>query len=134
MMDVKQMNALALAYVGDAVLELYVRKHLISLGLTKPNDLHKRAVDYVSAEGQANVLHRLIEAGELDDEEAAVVRRGRNAKSGSVPKNVEVQTYRHGTAFEALIGYHHLNGNEKRIKEIAALMFRWIEEGETFGT
>lgn len=134
MMDVKQMNALALAYVGDAVLELYVRKHLVSLGITKPNDLHQRAVGYVSAEGQANVLHRLVEAEKLDEEEAAVVRRGRNAKSGSVPKNVEVQTYRYGTAFEALIGYHHLNGNEKRIEEIAALMFRWIEEGETFGT
>ncbi|HEX7065071.1 MAG TPA: ribonuclease III domain-containing protein [Bacillales bacterium] len=127
------MNALTLAYVGDAVLELYVRKHLIAQGIVKPNDLHQRAVYYVSAEGQANVLHRLVNAGELDEEETAVVRRGRNAKSASVPKNVEVQTYRYGTAFEALIGYHHLNGNEKRVREIVTLMFRWIEEGETFG-
>ncbi|HEU5140672.1 MAG TPA: ribonuclease III domain-containing protein [Bacillales bacterium] len=133
MRDVKQMNALTLAYVGDAVLELYVRKHLIDQGIAKPNDLHHRAVYYVSAEGQANVLHRLVDTGQLDEEEEAVARRGRNAKSASVPKNVEVQTYRYGTAFEALIGYHHLNGNEKRVREIVALMFGWIEEGETFG-
>lgn len=131
MMDVKQMNPLTLAYVGDAVLELHVRKHLVAQGLTKPNDLHQRAVQYVAAEGQAYVLHRLLDSGELSDEETGVVRRGRNAKSASIPKNTDVQTYRYGTAFEALIGYHHLNGNEERTESIITLMFRWIEEGET---
>ncbi|HET7657432.1 MAG TPA: ribonuclease III domain-containing protein [Bacillales bacterium] len=133
MMKTNLMNPLTLAYIGDAVLELYVRKHLVGQGITKPNDLHHMAIRYVSAEGQAHVLRRLLEENELDDDEESIVRRGRNAKSGSVPKNTDVQTYRYGTAFEALIGYHHLNGNEERTKKIAALMFRWIEEGEKDG-
>lgn len=133
MMDVKQMNPLTLAYIGDAVLELYVRKHLVTQGLVKPNDLHQRAVQYVSAEGQASVLRRLVDSESLDEEEAAVVRRGRNAKSGSVPKNTNIQTYRYGTAFEALIGYHYMHENEQRTEEIVAFMFRCIEEGETLG-
>ncbi|HET7521727.1 MAG TPA: ribonuclease III domain-containing protein, partial [Bacillales bacterium] len=95
MIDARQMNALALAYIGDAVLELYVRKHLVGLGYTRPNDLHQRAVQYVSATAQARVLRRLEENGKLDEEERTVVRRGRNAKSGSVPKHVSVRTYRH---------------------------------------
>lgn len=130
MMKAKQMNPLTLAYIGDAVLELYVRKHLVGKGITRPNDLHQKAIRYVSADGQAHVLHRLIESGWLTQEEEAVVRRGRNAKSGSVPKNTNVQTYRYGTAFETLVGYHHLSGNEERTKEIVMLMFRWIEEGD----
>jgi ribonuclease-3 family protein len=132
MMEVKQMNALTLAYIGDAVIELYVRKHLIQQGIAKPNDLHQKAVQYVAAPAQASVLHRLIASGKLDEEEAAIVRRGRNAKSASVPKNVDVGTYRYGTALEALIGYHHLNGNEERAVELISYMFRWIGEGETF--
>lgn len=132
MIDAKQMNALTLAYIGDAVIELYVRKHLIQQGITKPNDLHQRAVRYVSAPAQANILHRFIDTDELDEEEAAIVRRGRNAKSASIPKNVDIGTYRYGTALEALIGYHHLNGNEERTAELISHMFRWVEEGETF--
>ncbi|HET7616602.1 MAG TPA: ribonuclease III domain-containing protein, partial [Bacillales bacterium] len=121
MMDVKQMNALTLAYIGDAVLELYVRRHLLEEGLTKPNDLHHRAVKYVSAEAQASVLYRLLDSGTLNEAETAVVRRGRNAKPSTVPKNTEVQTYKYGTAFEALIGFHHLNGDEDRVFEIIKL-------------
>lgn len=130
MMKANQMNPLTLAYVGDAVLELYVRKHLIGLGLTRPNDLHQKAIRYVSADGQANALRNLVASGSLDQEEEGVVRRGRNAKSGSVPKNTDVQTYRYGTAFEALIGFHHLNKNEERTRQIIELMFNWIEEGD----
>ncbi|HET7628968.1 MAG TPA: ribonuclease III domain-containing protein [Bacillales bacterium] len=130
MIDVKQMNALTLAYIGDAVIELYVRRRLLEQGLTKPNDLHQSAVQYVSAEAQADVLHRLLASDLLDDEETAVVRRGRNAKSATIPKNTEVQTYRYGTAFEALIGYHHLNENEARVMEIVDRMFAWVEAGD----
>lgn len=127
---VKEMGPLTLAYVGDAVLELYVRKHLIAGGAVKPNDLHHMAVRYVSANAQAKVLYRLLDEKRLDQEETELVRRGRNAKSPSVPKNTAVKTYRYGTAFEALIGYHDLNGNKARVAEIIALMFRWIQEDE----
>jgi ribonuclease-3 family protein len=126
--DVKQTNALTLAYMGDAVLEVYVRDYLINKGAVKPNDLHNLAVDYVSAKAQARVLHSMITQRILTDEESAVVRRGRNAKSPSVPKNTDVQTYRYGTAFEALIGYHYLLGNKGRLHELISVMFRLFEE------
>ncbi len=77
------LHPLVLAYVGDAVYELYVRTHLLARGILKPGDLQRAAVAYVSARGQAQVVHRLLPL--LREEEAAVLRRGRNAKSG-VPK------------------------------------------------
>lgn len=131
MKNVEQMNALTLAYVGDAVLELYVRKHLLAQGMTKPNGLHQRAIGYVSAQAEAGMLARLLHTDRLDGSEMAIVRRGRNAKSLSVPKNTSVRTYRDGTAFEALLGYHHLHDEEERVAEIIQWMFRWVEEGET---
>ncbi|WP_079504306.1 Mini-ribonuclease 3 [Mesobacillus jeotgali] len=126
--DEKQLNSLALAYMGDAVYELYVRHHLLHSGKVRPNQLHKEATAYVSAKAQAKYLHKLMEMDELSEEEMAIVKRGRNAKSGSVPKNTDVQTYRYSTAFEALIGYLHLAGNEKRIEELITTVFSLAEE------
>lgn len=131
MKNVEQMNALTLAYVGDAVLELHVRKHLVAAGMTKPNALHQKAVHYVSAQAQARALKRLLNEEVLNADEAAIVRRGRNAKSLSVPRNTPVRIYRDGTAFETLIGYHHLRDDEGRVRQIIQWMFQWIEEGET---
>ncbi|PKM41700.1 MAG: ribonuclease III [Firmicutes bacterium HGW-Firmicutes-8] len=108
--------ALVLAYLGDAVYELYVRKFLIAQGYTRVNELHKQAVKFVNAETQANVLHAISDA--LSEEESAVVRRGRNAKSGSAPKNISMTHYRHGTGFETLIGYLYLSDREDRIDDI----------------
>jgi ribonuclease III family protein len=128
--DVKQLNGLALAYIGDAVYELYVRHHLLSNGNVKPHQLHKQAIQYVSAKAQAKVLLTLLENELLTEEEKSVVRRGRNAKSGTIPKNTDVQTYRYSTAFEALIGYHFLGNNEKRVEEIIHCSFAIIEGEE----
>ncbi|HZG73254.1 MAG TPA: Mini-ribonuclease 3 [Chondromyces sp.] len=116
--DAKQLNSLALAYMGDAVYETYVRHHLLLRGQVKPHQLHKEATYYVSAKAQAQILHKMKEEGLLTEEELAVVRRGRNAKSGTVPKNTDVQTYRHSTAFEALIGYLFLIQETKRMEEL----------------
>ncbi|WP_414558229.1 Mini-ribonuclease 3 [Bacillus swezeyi] len=116
--DAKQLNGLALAYMGDAVLEIYVRHHLLKKGMTKPNDLHKQSSRYVSAKSQANMLFDLEEQGFFTEEEKAVLRRGRNAKSGTVPKNTDVQTYRYSTAFEAVIGYLFLENKEARLDEL----------------
>lgn len=99
--DAKQLNSLALAYIGDAVYELYVRNYLIQTGQVKPNELHKHAIMYVSASAQADIIHDWLARKQLTKEEEAVVRRGRNAKSGSTPKNMSVQSYRYATAFEA---------------------------------
>lgn len=107
------MNALALAYLGDAVYELWVRSHLLDLGYTKVRELHKVAISYVRATTQASLLHRILP--ELDQVEQQVVLRGRNTKGGH-PKNVDVITYRHATAFEALVGYWHLEGKVERME------------------
>ncbi|BBW98141.1 Mini-ribonuclease 3 [Geobacillus sp. FSL W8-0032] len=125
-----QLNGLALAYIGDAVYEVYVRRHLLAAGNVRPHELHRRAVRYVSARAQAKVIFALLDEGVLTDEEKEIVRRGRNAKSGTIPKNTDVQTYRHSTAFEALIGYHFLVNNEARIMELISRSFAIIEREE----
>ncbi|WP_210367517.1 Mini-ribonuclease 3 [Bacillus sp. REN3] len=132
--DEKQLNSLALAYMGDAVYEQYVRHHLLQSGKVRPNQLHKEATKYVSAKSQARFLHQLLEMDRLTEEEIAVVKRGRNAKSGTVPKNTDVQTYRYSTAFEALIGYLYLAGNVERVEELIVMVFAIAEEkmGGTF--
>ncbi|MBU0905522.1 MAG: Mini-ribonuclease 3 [Firmicutes bacterium] len=116
--DVKQLNSLALAYMGDAVLEQYVREHLLRSGRVKPNTLHKEATKYVSAKAQAKVVHNMLEAKFLSEEEEAILRRGRNAKSGTVPKNTDLQTYKYSTGFEAVIGSLYLQGQAERVREI----------------
>lgn len=108
----QEMNALSLAYLGDAVFELWVRQHLLEQGLDKVRELHRKAVNYVRASTQAQILHRIMP--ELDETEQQVVHRGRNTKGG-YPKNVDVVTYRHATAFEALIGYWYLEGKSERM-------------------
>ncbi|WP_400164685.1 Mini-ribonuclease 3 [Brevibacillus sp. TJ4] len=120
-------NPLVLAFLGDATYAHCVRYHLIAQGLVKPNQLHKTANRYVSAKAQANILLTLLP--ELAEDEIAVVKRGRNAKSGSSAKNANIIDYRHATAFEALIGYLYLHGREDRIAEIVQRAFT-IVEGE----
>ncbi|MFS0865309.1 Mini-ribonuclease 3 [Fredinandcohnia sp. 179-A 10B2 NHS] len=125
--DSYQLNSLALAYMGDAVYEMYVRHYLLTKGNVRPNQLHNRAKQYVSAKAQSAVIHQMLDNDFFTEEEQGVVRRGRNAKSGTVPKNTDVQTYRYSTAFEALIGYHHLQSNAERIEAIVLEAFRIIE-------
>jgi ribonuclease III family protein len=128
-LDEKQLNSLALAYMGDAVFEIYVRHHLLQAGQVKPNQLHREATKFVSAKAQASILFYLMDQDLLTEYEMAVVKRGRNAKSGSVPKNTDVQTYRYGTGFEALIGYLYLSKNEARLEEIIGVSLVFIEGG-----
>lgn len=127
-LDVKQMKSLALAYMGDAVYELHIRTHLLQSGHVKPDNLHRQAVTFVSAKSQATVIMYWLEESYLTDEEVGVVRRGRNAKSGSVPKNTSIQIYRHSTGFEALIGYHYLLDNQERLTELLVSAVRFVEE------
>jgi ribonuclease III family protein len=123
--DPNLMNPLVLAFLGDATYAHCVRYHLIAKGLVKPHQLHKAANRYVSARAQAGILHALLPS--LSEEEQAVVRRGRNAKSGSSAKNADIIDYRHATAFEALIGYLYLSGKEERVAEIVQQAFAIVE-------
>lgn len=126
--DAKQLNSLALAYMGDAIFEVYVRRHLLQSGRIRPNQLHREGTRYVSAKAQCQILFQMRDDNLLSEEEMAVVMRGRNAKSGTVPKNTDVQTYGYSTAFEALMGYLYLIGNEKRLEELIQRSFSYVEE------
>ena len=125
--DVKQLNALALAYMGDSVLEIAIREHLLRNGKVKPQILHREATHYVSAKAQAKVDHKMIEEDYFTEQEMAVLKRGRNAKSGSIPKNTDVQTYNYSSAYEAVLGYLYLLGEEERVAGIIDYTIRTIE-------
>lgn len=110
-------NVLVLAYLGDAVYELYIRNYLINKGINKVNDLQKEAIKYVSAKAQSSFLEKIINDGFLSAEELNVVKRARNHKShGS--KSADIITYKRSTGLEALIGYLSFKGFDDRIKEI----------------
>jgi len=128
--NVKQLNSLALAYIGDAVYEVHVRNFLIESGQVRPNELHQEAVSYVEATSQAAVVHNWLDKDLLTEEEQVIIRRGRNAKSNSTPKNMPVQAYRYATAFEALIGYHYLSQNNDRLYELFHQAINFIQKGK----
>jgi len=113
------LNPLVLAYIGDAVFEVYVRMHIAKQGAIKPNALHKASIGFVCAKAQANILERIEE--ELDEVELNIVRRGRNANSNTIPKNASVADYKKATAFEALIGYLFLKNDINRLEEIVKI-------------
>ena len=111
------MNNLVLAYLGDAVYELYIREYLINRGLCKVNDLQNESLKYVSAKSQSNHLDRLINSNFLSDEEIEIVKRGRNMSSHK-SKTTDIITYKRSTGLECLIGSLKVNNNDERIKEI----------------
>lgn len=111
---------LALAYLGDAVYELYVRDRLLQGPVSSQKELHKAAVGRVRASAQAAALRRM--AARLTEQEADIVRRGRNARV-QAPKGADLADHHYSTAFEALIGYLHLTGQRERINEVLDLAF-----------
>lgn len=112
-------NPVVLAYMGDAVFELLVRQYLISLPNNKPHHLHKEATKLVSAKAQKAILEKW--QPHLTEEEADIVRRGRNTKSGAPPKNADTADYRQATALECLIGHLYFEGKLGRIGELFAI-------------
>lgn len=120
-MDIQQMNALELAFVGDAVYELLVRENIAKSINSNPNTLHKMAVEYVRAEAQSAAL-RVIEPL-FTETEANIARRGRNSTKVTVPKSASPRDYRAATALEAVFGYLHLSGQTARINELMTAIF-----------
>lgn len=131
MTEAQQLNGIALAYLGDAVYEVFVRQHLLSRGLVRPNQLQKAAKSFVSAKAQAALIEGMTEAALLTEEELDYFKRGRNAKSYTHAKNTDVVTYRISTGFEALFGYLQLSGQTKRVAELAQWCIDYVEEGRT---
>ena len=111
-------NMLVLAYLGDSVYELYIRKYLISKGICKVKELQSESIKYVSAKSQSNYLKDLIDKNLLNDEEINIVKCARNHKCNHKPKNCDIITYKQATGFEALIGYLYLENNIPRLEEI----------------
>lgn len=109
---------LVLAYIGDAVFELFVRLKVADK-THKVQELHRQVVSYVKAEGQSDILAKWEDI--LTEEEQQILRRGRNAK-GHVPRNTEMITYRRSTGFEALVGYLYLAGRTERLQELLSMI------------
>ena len=114
----KDINVLVLAYLGDNVYEYYVRRFLIEKKIPNVNELQKNAVNFVSAKNQARFLEELMNNDFFNEEEISIIKRARNHKGVSHPKNCDIVTYKHATALEALLGYLKLENKEERIKEI----------------
>jgi len=127
-MDVRQINIITLAYLGDAVYEVYIRNHLINSGIAKVEELQNKAIKYVSAKSQSKILNYLIQNNYLTNEEIQIVKRGRNYKRESHPKNTDIGTYKMATGFEALIGYLYLDNKKERIDEIMKYVLEVYDE------
>lgn len=120
--EIKMLNPLVWAYMGDAVYEMYVRSFIISDAKRTSFELHKKSIKYVKAGAQSAHLELIMP--HLTEEESDIVRRGRNSKSNHLPKNADVIDYRRATAFEALIGYLYLLKRYDRLGEIINLVLK----------
>ncbi|MDD2295351.1 MAG: ribonuclease III domain-containing protein [Eubacteriales bacterium] len=124
----EKMNTTALAYLGDAIYETYIREHVIRLGVSHADRLHRAAVPYVCAQGQAKAVRRILPS--LTEEEQALVRRARNRKSATKPRHADAVTYKWATAFEALIGYLYLSGRSERLETVLECAATTVEDPE----
>ena len=120
-------NLLQYAYIGDAIYEVLVRDYLLSKNIVKTKELREKSLDFVSAKRQAYFVH-VLSNGFLNDLELDIIRKGRNAKVHSKPKNCDILTYKYATSFEVLIGYLYKNNNFDRIKEIFEKIIELVEE------
>lgn len=124
-LNIKEMDIKALAYIGDAVYELYIRKHILDHFKEHVNKLHKKAITYVSAKAQAQIMEYI--KGELTVEEQDIFRRGRNADANTIPKHTDVITYKIATGFESLIGYLYIIKDTNRLEYLLAKSIEIIE-------
>ena len=111
-------NLLQYAYIGDAIYEVLVRDYLLKSNIVKTKDLREKSLDFVSAKSQANFLYYLEDNNLLDDVELDIVRKGRNTKVHSKPKNCDILTYKYATAFEVLMGFLYEDKNYDEINRI----------------
>lgn len=128
MIDVNQYNGMTLAYIGDAIYELKIREHILSVGKTKVKELHSEALKYVSAISQARFMNYFLDNNILNETEVSIFLRGRNSHIKSNRKNVDLQTYLKATGFESLFGYLYLTNNMTRIEELLLLIYDNVEE------
>ena len=119
--EVRELSPLALAYIGDACFEILVRSEILDVR-KNPNKLHRESIRFVRAKSQRELFEKIEE--NLTEEEIKIFKRGRNAKSHTVPKNADPIDYRIATGVEALFGYLYLLKRYNRIREIFKEMIR----------
>lgn len=117
-----QLNGLTLAYLGDAIYEVYIRESLLKKGYTKVEKLHNEAIKFTSAIGQKEALDKIFD--KLSESEIQVFKRGRNANSDRKPRNTNLATYKQATGFEALIGFLYLNSELERLEELINIIIK----------
>lgn len=115
-MRLEEMSTPPLAYLGDCVLELLVREHLVQKGLAKSAQLNKASLGFVSAPAQAAAMEKILPI--LTDDEHAYFRRGRNMSHANIPKCATPDQYRAATGMEVLFAYLHLSSRHERIAEL----------------
>lgn len=118
----EQMQALALAYIGDSIYDIMSREYVMKNHLGKINDLHRTVSTLVSARAQANFMKNILENNILTDIEESIYIRGKNQKNNSKAKNASIMEYKLATGLEAVFGYLYLEKNFERLEE----MFNYI--------
>lgn len=128
--DARQMNPLVLAFIGDAIYEVFVRTYLVDRNRDMSvHKLHVKAIDFVKAHAQSEFIKKLEE--ELNEEEIYFFKRGRNSKSGTIPKNADVQEYRTATGFESLMGFLYITEQSDRLNYLLEMIIElYIVEGK----
>ena len=117
-MNTDQINSLVLAYLGDSVYELLIREYFIKQNINKVNNLQNKVTKYVSAKAQSKFVNYFLENNILTEDEIDIIKRGRNAKVFSHPKNTDILTYKWATALECLFGYLYIKEDKNRIVEL----------------
>ncbi len=123
MRPINELTTPALAYLGDAVIELYVRQGLVEQGYSTSASLNQKSLDYVRAGAQARAMQKILPL--LTEAELGVFRRGRNMGHGNVPKGATVAEYRSATGMEVLAGYLHVAGEQARLRELLGAAFEF---------
>lgn len=123
-----QVSPLSLAYIGDAVYELYIRSYIMHSVNMPVAKLHKAATKYVSAKAQAKIYHAIKD--KLTPEEVDIFKRGRNAHSYTSAKNADIIDYRISTGLEALIGYTYIKKDLARLEDIILMCIEAAHSNE----
>ena len=126
--DIRTYSPLTLAYIGDGIYDLVIRSLVVGKGNTRANELHHRTSHLVKAHSQSQMMETILPM--LNEEEAAVYKRGRNAKSPTMAKNATMGDYRRATGFEALMGYLYLKDEMDRMMELIRAALEALEYQE----
>jgi ribonuclease-3 family protein len=125
--DARQINPLVLAFIGDAIYEVFIRMYLVDTNRDMSvHKVHLKCVQFVKAHAQSEFIKKMESS--LTEEEVYFFKRGRNSKSGTIPKNADVQEYRFATGFETLIGFLYITEQDERLNELLNMIMKYNQE------